>query len=1062
MISNPSMEISVHSNIFSLLLLLLLSLSFSPSACEACNAVDKEALLGFKSSITADPSQLLQSWISSSDCCSSWKGVACNSAGRVINVTRPGLASDSDFIEDTFMNGTLSPSLGNLSFLQILDLGNLKNLKGSIPPEFGKLTRLTLLFLDSNQLTGSIPVTFKHLSRLEKLYLSNNNISGIIPPSVIGSFKSLTELGLSGNQLGGSIPATIGKLAFLAKLDIHANNLSGSLPTTIGKLKSLKYLDLSENQITGSIPKSIGGLSVLVLLYLNENQITGSIPSSISGLISLQFCRISENKLTGNLPPSLGELPNIRRLILENNKLTGKLPATMGHLVSLTEIYLSNNHFTGKIPSSFGNLKNLQTLDLSRNHLSGKLPYLLVKLQNLQTLDLSFNPLGLISIPKWFAELKLFRLILAKTGIRGSLPRWLFSTSISTLDLSGNALTGKLPPWIGNMTSLSFLNLSNNGLHSSIPAEFKNLRRLMDLDLHSNKFSGHLDTIFSKETDDPLGHFNTIDLSDNMFTGPINESVVQSPAMNSITSLVLSYNPLKGSIPKSLGQLSELQILKLVSNGVSGKIPGELGDAMELTTILLSRNKLSGTIPGKVLNLKELHEFDVSDNRLSGKIPPHKAIISASAFIDNPGLCGAPLPPYKRSDELQLKIVLDVSSLESGILDPYTLSIILKIFGRSGKAISILKQSWVGLCLEITCISSFTSIHPLSSSSTPSLLPSSLQEMECVEAALKTSFRKEMALKSSPQAFFEDNGQNGVSCDDFSVDDLFDFSNEEGFLEQQHKEEGEAPVSSSPKRQKLNQEDHFSNDTTNFDYISLSTDELSVPADDVANLEWLSHFVEDSFSEQSTAYPTATITEKPKLPADNFPEPENPVTTTCFKTPVPAKARSKRTRTGGQVWSLVASPSLTESSSSSTSSTSSSSPSSPLFFCTNSVSGSTFELSEPLSVEKPPVKKHKKRPTTDSTSGNVTQLTRRCRHCGVTKTPQWRAGPMGPKTLCNACGVRFKSGRLLPEYRPACSPTFSSDLHSNHHRKVLEMRRKKETLDQAEPVLAPGVVPSFG
>ncbi|OMP09176.1 Zinc finger, GATA-type [Corchorus olitorius] len=68
---------------------------------------------------------------------------------------------------------------------------------------------------------------------------------------------------------------------------------------------------------------------------------------------------------------------------------------------------------------------------------------------------------------------------------------------------------------------------------------------------------------------------------------------------------------------------------------------------------------------------------------------------------------------------------------------------------------------------------------------------------------------------------------------------------------------------------------------------------------------------------------------------------------------------------------------------------------------------------------------------------------RKCQHCGAEKTPQWRAGPLGPKTLCNACGVRFKSGRLVPEYRPASSPTFSNELHSNSHRKILEMRKQK-------------------
>ena len=32
---------------------------------------------------------------------------------------------------------------------------------------------------------------------------------------------------------------------------------------------------------------------------------------------------------------------------------------------------------------------------------------------------------------------------------------------------------------------------------------------------------------------------------------------------------------------------------------------------------------------------------------------------------------------------------------------------------------------------------------------------------------------------------------------------------------------------------------------------------------------------------------------------------------------------------------------------------------------------------------------------------------KQCVECGATQTPQWREGPAGPKTLCNACGVRF-------------------------------------------------------
>lgn len=35
-----------------------------------------------------------------------------------------------------------------------------------------------------------------------------------------------------------------------------------------------------------------------------------------------------------------------------------------------------------------------------------------------------------------------------------------------------------------------------------------------------------------------------------------------------------------------------------------------------------------------------------------------------------------------------------------------------------------------------------------------------------------------------------------------------------------------------------------------------------------------------------------------------------------------------------------------------------------------------------------------------------------CLNCHAHKTPLWRSGPYGTKTLCNACGVRHRYGRL--------------------------------------------------
>ncbi|KAG6508366.1 hypothetical protein ZIOFF_033740 [Zingiber officinale] len=84
-----------------------------------------------------------------------------------------------------------------------------------------------------------------------------------------------------------------------------------------------------------------------------------------------------------------------------------------------------------------------------------------------------------------------------------------------------------------------------------------------------------------------------------------------------------------------------------------------------------------------------------------------------------------------------------------------------------------------------------------------------------------------------------------------------------------------------------------------------------------------------------------------------------------------------------------------------------------------------------------------------------------CRHCLAEETPQWRAGPEGLKTLCNACGVRYKSGRLVPEYRPASSPTFSATIHSNSHRRILEMRRQKEPSHERKTTRLPPPPPQM-
>ncbi|EOA31639.1 hypothetical protein CARUB_v10014841mg [Capsella rubella] len=46
-----------------------------------------------------------------------------------------------------------------------------------------------------------------------------------------------------------------------------------------------------------------------------------------------------------------------------------------------------------------------------------------------------------------------------------------------------------------------------------------------------------------------------------------------------------------------------------------------------------------------------------------------------------------------------------------------------------------------------------------------------------------------------------------------------------------------------------------------------------------------------------------------------------------------------------------------------------------------------------------------------SSSNIISNEKKSCAICGTSKTPLWRGGPAGPKSLCNACGIRNRKKR---------------------------------------------------
>jgi Leucine-rich repeat (LRR) protein len=110
----------------------------------------------------------------------------------------------------------------------------------------------------------------------------------------------------------------------------------------------------------------------------------------------------------------------------------------------------------------------------------------------------------------------------------------------------------------------------------------------------------------------------TLAMSRNHFNGSIPTSL--GKLTNLDATLDLSYNNLNGSIPWELGNLTKLQTLQLSSNLLSGVIPETLGMCTSLNLLDVSSNNIFGAIPTTLGNLSNLVSLDLSKNNLNGSV----------------------------------------------------------------------------------------------------------------------------------------------------------------------------------------------------------------------------------------------------------------------------------------------------------------------------------------------------------------------------------------------------------------------------------------------------------
>ncbi|XP_035547724.1 receptor-like protein 56 isoform X1 [Juglans regia] len=539
------------------------------------------------------------------------------------------------------------------TFERLSVLRNLKtlNLDGngfndSIIPSLSGLTSLTSLSLAFNRIQGG-GEGWKMLSRLENLEILDLSYNGLNDTSFLQSIaavKSLKSLNLANNELTGYFPTKeVANLTNLEVLILQGNHFGGRLAIQeFCTLKKLEVLDLSDNYFEGILPPCLNNMTSLVVLDISDNQFNGNASSSYveaSGT-SLEYIDFSYNQFVGifsfNLFANYSKL-EVLRFNSQNNKVEIETEGSMGWspLFQLKIIELSNcnlNKLTDSIPKFLLVQHELDVVDLSHSKLNGSFPNWLVENNTrLHVLDLRNNSfMGQLYIPS------------------------LIHTHINWMDVSTNHLEGKLQENIGmTFPNLVYLNLSNNNLEGNLPSSISGMLYLEVLDLSFNHFSGgvprglNTDCLSLEFLNFAYNSFNGaifigtnkrfLQMNNNQFTSI---TLVPNSTVGSLFYLDISNNKISGTIPRWLGNTSNVMALVMANNDFYGRIPCELSitgtldlshnlfkgslsfclNLPNLEHLYLQGNKFTGSIPKVLFNSSSLLTLDIRDNKFTGSI----------------------------------------------------------------------------------------------------------------------------------------------------------------------------------------------------------------------------------------------------------------------------------------------------------------------------------------------------------------------------------------------------------------------------------------------------------